>query len=461
MRGTSRGGARGARHGVTLLLACVLAIPLAMMMAMPLALMLARQQRAGDPAERAVSALRAARGVGDPSALRALAQEGGSDAGGDGGSDGWFSGEAVSSALVGEGIRLEAVEIDVGKTRHYVSLCDASQPAAFLLGGVAAAEAPPRVHWRAIDKAAPIVCAAANIFMVDNRDTSISDDLLTYLFREEPWSIELWAGILSASRCRAMDGLKWSHACRANWGPYLAGRRPLVMDFGANHGFFGLFAGALGYDTVAVDPQPHCAEYVRTAAAAAELHRAGDSRFRTVNAFLAKDGALADGATAMDVRVRTGCWGTFPVGEEQELAVQKHFGKLPGGNRTVRVPAVDPMSLLGDPQADVVVLMKIDTEGAEFGILRALLPAMREGRILNILVEINKGVTEDDGKIHWPEWRHKGALWGVGAGGGGLGGGWEAGPAGVTWVWSKREGPWVSTARGCSSGRARDAACCV
>ena len=328
MRGTSRGGPRvGGRFSTTLLIACVLAIPLAMMLAMPLALVMARQQRAGDPAERAVSALRAARGVGDPGAVGARLEDAAD--GGDGG-DGWWASEAVSSALVGEGIRLEAVEIDVGQTRHYVSLCDASQPAAFLLGGVAAAEAAPLLHWRAIDKTAPIVCAAANIFMVDNRDTTISDDLLTYLFREEPWSIELWTGILSASRCRAMQGLGWSHACRANWGPYLAGRRPLVMDFGANHGFFGLFAGALGYDTVAVDPQPHCAEYVRTAAAAAELHRAGDSRFRTVNAFLAKDGALSDGATSAEVRVRTGCWGTFPVGEDQEIAVQKHFSKFPG-----------------------------------------------------------------------------------------------------------------------------------
>lgn len=79
------------------------------------------------------------------------------------------------------------------------------------------------------------------------------------------------------------------------------------------------------------------------------------------------------------------------------------------------MPVIDPLTLLGDPQADVVVMMKIDTEGAEFGIMRALLPAMRDGRILNILVEINKGVTEHDGKIHWPEWRHKGAC----AGGGG------------------------------------------
>jgi len=65
--------------------------------------------------------------------------------------------------------------------------------------------------------------------------------------------------------------------------------------------------------------------------------------------------------------------------------------------------------LLGDAESDVVVMMKIDTEGAEFGIMRALLPAMRAGRILNMLVEINKGVTEPNGEIHWPEWRHRGA----------------------------------------------------
>lgn len=291
---------------MTFVFALVLAIPMALMMAMPLALLMSKQNTNVNTAERRLNTLRAIKGV---------ATELGSDDGNGGfggnapGGGPWRSGEALSKALIGEGIRIETVEIDVGKTRHYVSLCDASQPADFLLAGIKSAEKEPLVQWRAMDKANPIVCAAANIFMVDNRDDSMSDDLLTYLFREEPWSYELWAGILSATRCRAMEGMKRPHACRANWAPYLAGRRPLVMDFGANHGFFGLFAAAMGYDTVAVDPQPHCAEYVRVAAAASEFHRASESRFRTVNAFLAKDGKLSPGGeTSVDVRVRTGCW---------------------------------------------------------------------------------------------------------------------------------------------------------
>jgi hypothetical protein len=52
---------------------------------------------------------------------------------------------------------------------------------------------------------------------------------------------------------------------------------------------------------------------------------------------------------------------------------------------------------------------QIDTEGAELDILRALLPALDTGRILNLLVEINKGVDGIDGQPTWPEWRKQGA----------------------------------------------------
>lgn len=70
------------------------------------------------------------------------------------------------------------------------------------------------------------------------------------------------------------------------------------------------------------------------------------------------------------------------------------------------MPVLDPQALLGDPATDVVVMMKIDTEGAECNILRGLLPALRAGRVLNLLVELNKGITDDaTGDISWPEWR--------------------------------------------------------
>ena len=58
-------------------------------------------------------------------------------------------------------------------------------------------------------------------------------------------------------------------------------------------------------------------------------------------------------------QVRTGCWGTFPVEVAQVEKVQYYYGAFPGGNKTVDVPVVDPMSLLGDESTDVVVLMKV------------------------------------------------------------------------------------------------------
>lgn len=289
------------RSCVTFSLALVISLPLASIISLPLSLMLSRQRPAS---ETVVPALLRTHGV---SALRGGAYSAGGGDGDEGGYDyaggsasGWHAGgAALAGALPDEDIRLEAVRVDYAATKHYGALCDATQSADYLLGADASAMTPASLQWRAINKEAPIICAAGNFFMVDMRDNKIADDLLTYLFREEPWSIELWVGILSASRCRRIDALPGFHACRANWASLLAGRRPLVVDFGANHGFFGLLGARLGYDVVAVDPQPHCAEYVRTAAAASEFRR-----FNTVNAFLAKDGKLNDGKTSMNIEVR-------------------------------------------------------------------------------------------------------------------------------------------------------------
>jgi hypothetical protein len=114
-------------------------------------------------------------------------------------------------------------------------------------------------------------------------------------------------------------------------------------------------------------------------------------------------------------QTRTGCWGTFPTPTGEH--VERHFRQFEGGNGSLTVPVVDPLSLLAPD--DVVIIMKIDTEGAELDIMHALLPALKAGRILNLMVELNKGVHNPaTGQPEWPEWRRKGA-WRAGQGEGG------------------------------------------
>lgn len=153
-------------------------------------------------------------------------------------------------------------------------------------------------------------------------------------------------------------------------------------------------AARLGFPVIAVDPQPHCIQYVRMAAAVN-----GDTgRVTAVNAFLAKGGLLPPagvdsavnkvhyipGREFVTVPVRSGCWGTWPQDGRGE--VEGYYHKLQGGNATAVVRVRDPVTLF--KPNDIVVLMKIDVEGAEVAIMEALYPMLAEGRVLNIMVRV-------------------------------------------------------------------------
>jgi hypothetical protein len=155
-------------------------------------------------------------------------------------------------------------------------------------------------------------------------------------------------------------------------------------------------AGRLGYPIITVEPQPHCVRYIRAASAVNGLPieapppGSGPGSRRSAltlhHGFLAKGGALSDGRTSMPLRKWTGCMGTWPIPLESKVI--KFYDSLPGGNATVPVPVLDPSSLISD--GDLVLLAKVDVEGAEVDVLYALEPHLRAGRILNLMVELNK-----------------------------------------------------------------------
>jgi hypothetical protein len=50
---------------------------------------------------------------------------------------------------------------------------------------------------------------------------------------------------------------------------------PLVMDVGANHGLYSLFAAALGADVITLEPQEHLCRVINTAMGLNDFHSAG------------------------------------------------------------------------------------------------------------------------------------------------------------------------------------------
>lgn len=160
------------------------------------------------------------------------------------------------------------------------------------------------------------------------------------------------------------------------------GRRVIAADYGANAGFYTQLSARLGYPVVAVEPQPHCAHFIHSASA---MNGVSD-RVTLHTGYLAKDGRTADGATHLTVRTRSGCFGTWPYPES--TVVREHWNQFQGGNGTTEVPMFDPASLISD--SDLVLLLKVDTEGHEVDILRAMEPHLKAGRVLNIIVELNK-----------------------------------------------------------------------
>ena len=185
--------------------------------------------------------------------------------------------------------------------------------------------------------------------------------LPSYVLDTEQWGVELFQGLLSAHRPALLkSGVSYVTASNIASYPPAKGKRVRVMDFGANHGFYGVFAARLGWNTVAVDPQPHCAHYVAVAGAASGV----SDRLTVINGFLGKHGKTTDGATSLAVPLRTGCWGTWPLQGRGE--VEAHYSQFPGSLNNTQVPVVDPLSIV-NVDTDMVLVMKIDVEGVRGG----------------------------------------------------------------------------------------------
>ena len=249
-------------------------------------------------------------------------------------------------------------------------------------------------------------CAGQQFLLVDQQRAS-SDNVLAFLLRSELRVVELFVTLLASADCRGLiggGGAPWcAHQLPAPRPP------PLVVDLGSNSGFYSMLAAASGALVTAIDPQPHCLQYVRVAAAANGWAR----RVRALNAFA---GAAAAPPPPRAVRVRSGCWGMFPhdkslyaqPGEEPHPATREEYDAIRGGNASASVPTVYLPALLRALAAEAraagagdegVLLLKMDAEGSEVALVAELAASgvLAEHVVKSFVIELNKYALTSEG----------------------------------------------------------------
>ena len=183
----------------------------------------------------------------------------------------------------------------------------------------------------------------------------------------------------------------------------------LVLDIGANAGYYGMLALALGARVIFFDAQPSCWHFISTAVSAspharrAQIVRGGVS---TQPYPVRID--LTAGNDATYKAWQQDCDGHFGMRGRSDV-MRRHSASLSpspeqdggpasraqGGASTVGYPLPTfRQGMLGDALAvgAELTFVKVDVEGAEMGILNAsLLPLMRDRRVRHLVMEASPG----------------------------------------------------------------------
>lgn len=259
-------------------------------------------------------------------------------------------------------------------------------------------------------------CLGQRFFLVEQQRAS-SDAMLDFLHRAELRVMEVFAAVLASEACQGVLHRGATPWC-AHQHPLGAAARPppFVLDIGSNSGFYTQLSARLGAQVLAIDPQPHCLQYVRVAAS---LNGAA-GRVLTLNAFAGSAG-LGDAGDASappptrPVLLRTGCWGMFPhdkglyraAGEVAHRETRQEYDAM-GGNASVAVPVLSLPALLAQLALEAassgqgeegVLLAKVDVEGSELELARGLAAsgALAAHHIKNFVMELNKYAVQSEG----------------------------------------------------------------
>ena len=145
----------------------------------------------------------------------------------------------------------------------------------------------------------------------------------------------------------------------------------LFVDVGANTGFYSLLAASLGSSVIAFEPQPHCAELIQATLRSANARLAHLIDFHTA--------AVGDAAGG-SIRVpSTTCWGGFNAGATEHNAPVD-----------AEVTVVSLASTVAPKPDHHRLFFKIDTEGAEVGVLKGVLKLreLHPERAIRVIVEL-------------------------------------------------------------------------
>ncbi len=186
--------------------------------------------------------------------------------------------------------------------------------------------------------------------------------------------------------------------------------RPLVIDVGANEGYFGLMSAAWGCDVEMYEPQPRCVSLIREAVMRNGFDR---KRARVVPRPVSAD------PFNLTVTNAPFCIGGFPfhkstrrtdTSASQEApslgsGLGAHFRE--GATRTVSSVSLGAKfgGRQGEARQQRIALVKIDVEGKELSVLRDLQPLMFAGLVDDIVVEVTPGWWAHDANAWQSTWQ--------------------------------------------------------
>jgi len=158
-------------------------------------------------------------------------------------------------------------------------------------------------------------------------------------------------------------------------------QRGIMLDVGANAGYYGIMAASYRLPAVLFDLQPECVEVIQ------------NSIF--VNGFgdymrVIPKGVSEGGSTNITVP-DDGCDGQFPFKDSQPNS-QHHSVELHPLSYYFRTTEDDNEIAKNAPPTDTdIVMMKVDTEGNEKRVLNGALPFFEHKKIKNAIVEVTPG----------------------------------------------------------------------
>jgi FkbM family methyltransferase len=162
----------------------------------------------------------------------------------------------------------------------------------------------------------------------------------------------------------------------------------VVLDIGANHGIYGVWAASVGCRVIFFEPQPDCHDSILGSICSNGPYR--HPPLLITQPVMPKS---SDSRQTIAVYHGSGCQGRY--GAYDSL---KNAEKAKGHTQ---VEGADVIRLVGNAH---VRFMKIDVEGGELGVIEHVLPLFRTGQIGTAIIEVTTRFWEQRGVSRQAAW---------------------------------------------------------